>query len=105
MLYVGLDLSRTRVDVHVLNEKGEPVEVTAVAPDAGGLRSLGRTKARRRADGPVLEGRHRCGRQAFRAVPRVRRLMSVLEEQAPKAFPRGDPDREATKREPRHGGG
>jgi hypothetical protein len=40
MLYVGLDLSRTRVDVHVLNEKGESVEVTAVAPDAGGLRSL-----------------------------------------------------------------
>jgi transposase len=40
MLYVGLDLSRTRVDVHVLNEKGELVEVTAVAPDAGGLRSL-----------------------------------------------------------------
>ena len=40
MLYVGLDLSRTRVDVHVLNENGESVEVTAVASDAGGLRSL-----------------------------------------------------------------
>lgn len=40
MLYVGLDLSRTRVDVHVLNEAGESLEVTAVAPDAGGLRSL-----------------------------------------------------------------
>lgn len=40
MLYVGLDLSRTRLDVHVLNEKGEAVEVTAVTSDAGGLRSL-----------------------------------------------------------------
>jgi transposase len=40
MLYVGLDLSRTRVDVHVLNEAGDSVEVTAVSPDAGGLRSL-----------------------------------------------------------------
>jgi transposase len=40
MLYVGLDLSRTRVEVHVLNEQGEPVEVTSVAPDTGGLRSL-----------------------------------------------------------------
>jgi len=40
MLHVGLDLSRTRVDVHVMNSEGEAVEVTAVAPDAGGLQSL-----------------------------------------------------------------
>jgi transposase len=40
MLHVGLDLSRTRLDVHVSDEGGETVEVTAVAPDAGGLRSL-----------------------------------------------------------------
>jgi transposase len=40
MLHVGLDLSRTRVDVHALGEGGETVEVTAVAPDAGGLTLL-----------------------------------------------------------------
>jgi class 3 adenylate cyclase len=57
-----------------------------------------RTKARRRADGPVLAGRHRCGRQAFRALPRVRRLISVLEGQAIEAFPGGDPGQEATNR-------
>jgi transposase len=54
MLHVGLDLCRTRVDVHVLNGAGETVEVTAVAPDAGGLRSL--------------VDRLRCGRQPVSAV-------------------------------------
>src|SRR5918911_863641 len=40
MLHVGLDLSRTRVDVHVMNETGATVLVTTAAPDAGGLASL-----------------------------------------------------------------
>jgi transposase len=40
MLHVGLDLSRTRVDVHVMDEAGAPVLVTKSAPDAGGLASL-----------------------------------------------------------------
>src|SRR5918911_3750250 len=40
MLHVGLDLSRTRVDVHVMDETGAPVLVTTAAPDAGGLASL-----------------------------------------------------------------
>ncbi len=40
MLHVGLDLSRTRLDVHVMNEAGAPVLVTTAAPDAGGLASL-----------------------------------------------------------------
>src|SRR5215213_5868682 len=40
MLYVGLDLSRTRVDVHVMDESGAPLAVTTEAPDAGGLASL-----------------------------------------------------------------
>jgi hypothetical protein len=30
MLYAGLDLSRQRLDVHVLDEEGRTVEVTAV---------------------------------------------------------------------------
>ena len=40
MLHVGLDLSRTRLDVHAMNETGAPVAVTTAAPDAGGLASL-----------------------------------------------------------------
>jgi transposase len=40
MLYVGLDLSRQRLDVHVLDEEGRTVEVSAVHPDADALRTL-----------------------------------------------------------------
>ncbi len=40
MLYAGLDLSRQRLDVHVLDEDGRTVEVTAVRPDGDALRTL-----------------------------------------------------------------
>jgi transposase len=40
MLHAGLDLSRRRLDFHLLDELGETVEVGAAAPDADGLRSL-----------------------------------------------------------------
>src|ERR1035437_8050118 len=40
MLYTGLDLSRRRLDVHVLDEDGRTIEVTAVRPDADALRTL-----------------------------------------------------------------
>ncbi|MGZ6340829.1 MAG: IS110 family RNA-guided transposase [Candidatus Limnocylindrales bacterium] len=40
MLYAGLDLSRQRLDVHVLDEDGRTIEVTAVHPDADALRTL-----------------------------------------------------------------
>ena len=40
MLYAGLDLSRQRLDVHVLDEDGRTVEVTAVHPDGDALRTL-----------------------------------------------------------------
>ena len=40
MLYAGLDLSRQRLDVHVLDEDGSTVEVAAVHPDADALRTL-----------------------------------------------------------------
>ena len=40
MLYAGLDLLRQRLDVHLLNEGGRTVEVTAVRPDADALRTL-----------------------------------------------------------------
>jgi transposase len=36
MLHVGLDLSRTRLDVHVMDAMGVPVLVTSAAPDTGG---------------------------------------------------------------------
>src|SRR4051794_23589269 len=40
MLHVGLDLSRARLDVHVMDQTGASVAVTTAAPDAGGLASL-----------------------------------------------------------------
>jgi transposase len=40
MLHAGLDLSRKRLDFHLLDEHGETVEVGAAPPDADGLRSL-----------------------------------------------------------------
>ncbi|HSW43190.1 MAG TPA: transposase, partial [Patescibacteria group bacterium] len=40
MLYAGLDLSRQRLDVHVLDESGRTIEITAVRPDADALRTL-----------------------------------------------------------------
>ena len=40
MLYAGMDLSRQRLDVHVLDEVGRTVEMTAVRPDADALRTL-----------------------------------------------------------------
>ncbi len=40
MLYAGLDLSRQRLDVHLLDEDGRTIEVTAVRPDADALRTL-----------------------------------------------------------------
>ena len=48
------------------------------------------TKARRRSDGPVLVGRHPCGRRAFKAVSQGRSLMSVLVGQESEAFPGKD---------------
>jgi hypothetical protein len=45
MLYAGLDLSRQRVDVHLMNQAGEPVQVTTAPPDADGLRGLARQVA------------------------------------------------------------
>jgi transposase len=40
MLHVGLDLSRSRVDVHVLDAAGEQVLVSTASPDGDGLRVL-----------------------------------------------------------------
>jgi transposase len=40
MLYAGLDLSRKRLDFHLLDGDGETVDVGAAPPDADGLRGL-----------------------------------------------------------------
>lgn len=46
MLYAGLDLSRHRLDVQLMNEAGEPVWITATPPDVDRLRGLVRQTAR-----------------------------------------------------------
>jgi transposase len=48
MLQAGLDLSRRRLDVCLLDEGGELIGETAVAPDVDGLRGLGGRLAGRR---------------------------------------------------------
>src|SRR3954447_22735323 len=40
MLYAGLDLSRKRLDFHLLDAEGATLEVGAVAPDGDGVRHL-----------------------------------------------------------------
>jgi transposase len=45
MLYAGIDLSRKRLDVHVLREDGSTALVTAVSPDSDALRTLVRRVA------------------------------------------------------------
>jgi transposase len=50
MLYVGLDLSRKRLDFHAADTDGEPVAVGAAPPDADGLRHL----VRRLGDAEVV---------------------------------------------------
>jgi transposase len=42
MLYAGLDLSRKRLDFHLLDKAGATVDVGAAPPDAAGLRTLTR---------------------------------------------------------------
>jgi transposase len=40
MLHAGLDLSRKRLDFHLLDREGTTVEIGSVPPDADGLRGL-----------------------------------------------------------------
>ena len=46
MLYAGLDLSRKRLDFHLLDADGGTLEVGAAPPDADGLRGLSERLAR-----------------------------------------------------------
>ena len=45
MLHAGLDLSRTRLDVCLLDEQGSTLQVTQAPPDTDGLRGLARQTA------------------------------------------------------------
>lgn len=54
MLHAGLDLSRHRLDVHILDEDGSTLEVTTAPPDRDGLRSLARCVARDHGNEDVL---------------------------------------------------
>jgi transposase len=53
MLHLGLDLSRKRLDVCVLDERGDKVSVTSVPPDTEGLRHLA-VEVRALSPGPVV---------------------------------------------------
>ena len=46
MLYAGLDLSRKRLDFHLLDDEGATVDVGAAPPDTDGLSGLSRRLAR-----------------------------------------------------------
>ncbi|MGO8861783.1 MAG: IS110 family transposase, partial [Acidimicrobiales bacterium] len=46
MLHAGLDLSRHRLDVHILADDGSTLQVSTAPPDRDGLRSLVRQVAR-----------------------------------------------------------
>jgi transposase len=70
MLHAGLDLSRKRLDFHLLDEAGETVEVGAAPPDADGLRSLA-----------VRVGRHRQPlRAAIESMTGARFVHDKLEQ-------------------------
>jgi transposase len=48
MFYAGLDLSRKRLDFHLLDGEGSTVDVGAAPPDADGLRGLSQRLERHR---------------------------------------------------------
>jgi transposase len=48
MLYVGLDLSRKRLDFHLLDAAGDTVELGTAPPDRDGLRGLAERVSRHR---------------------------------------------------------
>ena len=54
MLQVGMDLSRTRLDIHVMDEAGKRLEASAFPPDRDGLGHLVAHVKKRHGDEPVL---------------------------------------------------
>jgi transposase len=75
MLYAGLDLSRTRVDVHVLDQAGARVWVGVASPDRDGLRLL----VERVAGAVSCEGGPPPVRAAIESMTGARFVHDVLE--------------------------
>src|SRR5918996_3744437 len=67
MLYAGLDLSRKRLDFHLLDGEGATVEVGAASPDADGLGGLSERLARHGA--PISAAIESMKRRPLRAQP------------------------------------
>ncbi|HEX2171938.1 MAG TPA: transposase [Dehalococcoidia bacterium] len=65
MVHVGLNLSRTRLDVQVMDESGTPLTMTTAVPDAGGLATLAHQIAGFR--GPVYAAIESINCARFRA--------------------------------------
>ena len=67
MVHVGLDLSRTRLDVHVMDEAGAPLAVTTAVPDGGRVGRAGLPDRRVRRAG--VRGDRVDERRPVRARP------------------------------------
>jgi hypothetical protein len=104
MLHAGLDLSRRRLDVCLVDEHGELVAETAVPTEADGLRGLAARLAGRRVRAvprPPRPRAHRCGRTCRAHTRRSASRPSTRSRPRPRArrrAPRTAPSR------PRHGG-
>jgi hypothetical protein len=77
MLHAGLDLSRRRLDVCLVDDAGERVAQAAAAPDTDGLRHLARRVAATRVRAVIesMTGRGSCTTRAATEVPRRFALM------------------------------
>jgi hypothetical protein len=79
MLYAGLDLSRKRLDFHLLDAEAATVERGATAPDADGLQRLSKRVAPRgtpvRAAIESMKGHGSCTTGSSSPVGRSRSLM------------------------------
>jgi len=80
MLHVGLDLSRRRLDVCLVDDAGELVEHRGVAPDADGLRQLAERLRGERVraviesmDRGAVRARHARGARLGRCLSPTRR--------------------------------
>jgi hypothetical protein len=90
----GLDLSRQRLDVHVLDEEGRTLEVTAVHPDADALRTLA---AHVLLQGQEVTAAARISRAPFapwnQCLPRQKAFAAGPAIEAPSRFRFGTPRR------------
>jgi hypothetical protein len=107
MLYAGLDLSRKRLDFHLLDGEGATVERGATPPDADGLQRLSERIARHGApvraaiesmngarfvhDRLELAGSKWCAKTQTEAVEAPRLVLFRLSHRAQSASRRAQP--------------